>query len=58
MFWKNILWIYLKINIYYNSYNNIIKVFIVIKNLGGDIMILEYFGELFLQFFLKIKILL
>lgn len=58
MFWKIILWIYLTINIYYNSYNNIIKVVIVIKNLARDIMILECFGELFLQFFLKIKILL
>jgi hypothetical protein len=47
MFWKIILWTYLTINIYYNSYNNIIKVVIVIKNLARDIMILEYFGNYF-----------
>jgi len=57
MFWKIILWIYLTINIYFNSYNNIIKVVIVIKNLAGNILILECFGELFLQLFLKIKFL-
>jgi hypothetical protein len=37
MFWRIILWMYLIINIYYNFYNNIIKVIIMIKNLARDV---------------------
>jgi len=39
MFWRIILWMYWIINIYYNFYDNVIKVVIMIKNHAGDFLI-------------------